>query len=709
MRRRLTAAIRAGRGRWAALVLLALLLPLMAIPGHSPLERLRLAWFDFYQYAIPRAVRSDDVTIVEIDERALRKLGQWPWPRDQLADLVRRIGEAGAITIGLDIVMPEPDRMSPETVVARLQPHRSGALSAFLAFPGNDARLAQVIGAHRVVLGAAGSDARAGAPETALFVKAPVLVRGGEPDARLRRYDHKLLSLPILQQAAAGQGLLNADLERGVVRRVPLVSSIDGTLLPNLSLELVRVAIGAPAVRVEVRDGAIAHVQVGNLAVPTQSSGTMWIHFSRSLARRYLPALEVLEGDIHAQRLRAKLRGKIVIVGLTGLGFADQRVTARGDTVPGTEVHAQIIETFFERRFLHRPAWMPAAEAAAFAALGGLLIGFAPRVRRGSAALLIGSVFALLAATGFALFVWKGWLFDAASVALALFAVFATLFASALLQADHDRRASQRSLRAAREAAARLDGELQAARRIQLGIVPRTESRFPGERRFELAATLEPARSVGGDLYDFFMLDAHRLFFHIADVSGKGIPASLFMVITKALLKSIALRAGRAASDPITEANVEIARDNPESLFVTAFAAVLDAGSGELRYWTAGHDTPLLFDGREVSQLDRSQSGPPLCVVDDYRYPLQRSRLVPGALLVLFTDGVPEAENGSGELYGKERLVDCLRNLPRGISAHAVLQILQRDLAQFVAGAPASDDVCLLVLRWLGPDALNAP
>jgi serine phosphatase RsbU (regulator of sigma subunit)/CHASE2 domain-containing sensor protein len=709
MRRRLTAAIRAGRGRWAALAVLALLLPLLALPDHSPLERLRLVWLDFYQYAIPRAARSEAVTIVEIDERALRKLGQWPWPRDQLAELVRRIGEAGAIAIGLDIVMPEPDRMSPETVVARLQPHRSAALSAFLAFPGNDARLAQVIGAHRVVLGAAGSDARAGAPETPLLVKAPVLVRGGAPDT-LRRYDHKLLSLPVLQQAAAGQGLLNADLERGVVRRVPLVSSIDGTLLPNLSLELVRVAVGAPAVRIEVHDGAVEQVQAGEVVVPTQPNATMWIHFSRSLARRYLPALEVLEGDIQAQRLQAKLRGKIVIVGVTGLGFTDQRVTARGDTVPGTEVHAQMIESFFERRFLHRPGWMPAAEAAAFAVLGGLLVAFAPRVRRGSALLLAGSALALLAAMGFALFVWKGWLFDAASLGLALFAVFATLFASALLQADHERRASQRSLRLAREAAARLDGELQAARRIQLGIVPGSAARFPGERRFELAATLEPARSVGGDLYDFFMLDADRLFFHIADVSGKGIPASLFMVITKALLKSIALRAGRAASDPITEANVEIARDNPESLFVTAFAAVLDVNDGELRYWTAGHDTPLLFEDGEVSQLDRTQSGPPLCVIDDYCYPPQRWRLAPGSLLVLFTDGVPEAQNAAGELYGKERLVDCLRNLPRDVSASATLQALQRDLEQFVAGAPASDDVCLLVLRWLGPDAaLSAP
>jgi len=458
-----------------------------------------------------------------------------------------------------------------------------------------------------------------------------------------------------------------------------------------------------------VQEGAIASLRVGDVAVPTQSNGTIWVHFSRSFARRYLPALEVLEGEPASAPLQDKLRGKIALVGVTGLGFADQRVTARGDVVPGTEVHAQMIESFLEGRFLHRPRFMPAAEGAALAVMGGLLIGFAPRVRRASALLLLGCVFALLTAAGCALFVWSGWLFDAASLALALLAVFSTLFASALLQADHDRRASQRSVRAAREAAARLDGELQAARRIQLGIVPRGEPAFSGERRFELAAALEPARTVGGDLYDFFLLDTDRLFFHIADVSGKGIPASLFMAITKALLKSIALRAARSAQDPITEANVEIARDNSESLFVTAFAAVLDVASGELRYWTAGHETPLLLHGGEVSQLDRTESGPPLCVIEDYRYPSQRCLLSPGSLLVLFTDGVPEAENAAGMLYGKERLIACLRRLPPDISASAALEAVQRDLAQFVAAAPAADDVCLLVLRWLGPQVASAP
>jgi serine phosphatase RsbU (regulator of sigma subunit)/CHASE2 domain-containing sensor protein len=698
-------ATRAGRGRWIALlVLLALSVPI-GFPGYSPFTRLRLAWLDFYQYALPRDRRSDDVVVVEIDEPSLRTLGQWPWPRTLLAQLVERIGSAGARAIGLDIVMPEPDRTSPEALIPRLDPLHADVIAALATLPPNDARLAEAIGRHPVVLGIAGADGAADTENSILFTKAPVSVNGGGPiGPQLRAYRSTVPSLLRFQRAAAGQGIINADLERGVLRRVPLVSTDGVTLLPAFALELVRVARGAPAVRVEVRDGAVKTVGVGELRVPTQSDGEIWLHFAKPEPQRYVSAVDVLAGDAAPVPVLPRLRNKIVLVGITGLALVDRRVTPRAEIVPGTEVHAQVLESLLERRFLQRPRWMPAAEVASFALLGGLLIWATPAMRRTGAVFLLGASLVLVVALGFGLFVWMGLLFDAATLAVALFVVFASLVAAALAQADHDRRTSQRSLRAAREAAARVDGELQAARRIQLGILPSSEASFPHERRFELAAAVEPASSVGGDLYDFFMLDRSRLFFHIADVSGKGIPASLFMSITKVLTKSVALRAGRDAAQLLTQANTELCRDNPESMFVTAFAAILDADSGELIYWTAGHDTPFVHDGAEVYQLDRSQSGPPLCALSNFDYREQRWRLQPGNLLVLFTDGIPEAENPAGELYGKARLARCLQRLPARTTAAALVDAVRADVSAFVAGAPASDDLTLLVLRWLGPE-----
>ncbi len=149
---------------------------------------------------------------------------------------------------------------------------------------------------------------------------------------------------------------------------------------------------------------------------------------------------------------------------------------------------------------------------------------------------------ALLFGGGLALFRWAGLLFDAAGLFLALATVFGSLLSSVFIESYHQRNNAERALQNQRIKAAQLEGELDAARRIQLGTLPNAATAFPGETRFEIDAMLEPARQVGGDLYDFFMIDARRLFFVVGDVSGKGLPASLFMVVTKALAKSAAMR-----------------------------------------------------------------------------------------------------------------------------------------------------------------------
>jgi serine phosphatase RsbU (regulator of sigma subunit) len=199
------------------------------------------------------------------------------------------------------------------------------------------------------------------------------------------------------------------------------------------------------------------------------------------------------------------------------------------------------------------------------------------------------------------------------------------------------------------------------------------------------------------------MLDADRLFFIVGDVSGKGLPASIFMAVSKALCKSAALRSGRPVNEFLGEAAEDIARENPESLFVTAFAGVLDVRSGALEYCNAGHEYPLVFGpGDEIKRLDRG-GGPPLCVLEGFPYELAEYRLSRGGTLCLVSDGVTEAMNRAGELYGVGRLraaIDRTRHTcnPRDLSA-----AIRADVTQFVAGAEAADDLTLLVLRWNGP------
>lgn len=691
--------LRARQGRPFGLALLTLLALALALPAEAPLPSLRLALFDAYQSFMPRQRLSGPVQIIAIDEAALHQFGQWPWPRTRLAELIERVAAQQPLAIGLDIILPEPDMTSPEAVAAALGPEHAAIKTSLAALPAHDDVLAAAIRPAPVVLGLAGFDVAIAGTTGALRLW-PMHVNGGDALPHVRRYPQALASLPALQAASKGQALLSADLEKGIVRRVPLVGAIGESLLPALSMELLRVATGTSAIELALDTHGVANFSVGDLTVPAQANGAAWVHFSRPAPERYVSALDLMQGKLDP----AALQDKIVIIALTGLGLIDYKTNARGDFLPGVDVHAQLIESFFDGRFLQRPAWMPWFELLLLIVLGLYLIWAVPKLGPRLAPLPAVLLSLALFGGGALLFLRAGLLFDAATLLCGLGLLFFSLFGSMLLAAVRERKMSEHALQAAREAAAKTAGELDAARRIQMATLPAAAAAFPGESRFTLDVLLEPAREVSGDLYDFFMLDKSRMFFLIGDVSGKGLPASLFMVVAKALSKSIALRAATDISTIVNRANQELIRENPEMLFVTGVAGILDADTGEVSLCNAGHDAPrrLLPDG-SIAHMPGAD-GPPLCVMEDFDYPVQRYQMTPGECLCLTTDGITEAMNEDGALYGNARLDELLRNAMQGgpLTPSAVVQAVRENVRAHVGSAEASDDLTLLVLRWNG-------
>jgi serine phosphatase RsbU (regulator of sigma subunit) len=256
-----------------------------------------------------------------------------------------------------------------------------------------------------------------------------------------------------------------------------------------------------------------------------------------------------------------------------------------------------------------------------------------------------------------------------------------------------------------REQSARIAGELQAAQQIQNAMLPRTDL-LQHDPRIDLHAVLTPAREVGGDLYDFFMLDDDRLFVLVGDVAGKGLSASIFMAVSKALYKSVRLRAPEADLGRImAQANAEVSRDNAQRLFVSVFAAVLDLRSGRLSYCNAGHDNPYRLHATlaEPGRIEDGD-GPPLCAMRDYAYAGASCQLLPGETLCLLTDGIAEAQNAAGELYGATRVRQVLLALMHdSVGARVAIDTLVADVAAFAGGAEPADDLTVLALRWRGP------
>jgi serine phosphatase RsbU (regulator of sigma subunit)/CHASE2 domain-containing sensor protein len=666
-------------------------------PESSSVAAVRGSAFDLYQRLAPRPRVSAPVLIVEIDDASLAEHGQWPWPRTRLARLIDAIGEGQPAAIGIDIVMPEPDRLSPDQLGALLSA-RDAELAARLArLPTNDAVLGAAIARHRAVLGIVGIDA--GDSGTAILPRTtPVRVVGEDAVRYVQAFGGALLSVDPIDGGAAGRGLVNSEPGARIVRRLPVVARVGETLVPSLGVEMLRVAARVPAFTVRT-DGGVRAVGIGDLSVPTQPDGTAFIHYGRPDSLRYVSAADVLSGRADLRRSERRL----VLVGVTAIGLGDIHATPLATRMPGVEIHAQWLESVFDGRFLVRPSRAPWIEAGMLAAGAAILLAVLPALPAWGAALLTPILLAVVAGSAFAVYLGAGLLIDAAMPAIGLALVAATLVVAMLAEAQRQRRALRQEVQAQREAAAKVAGELEAARRIQMGILP---TRLVGEDRVGVYAFLQPARVVGGDLYDFFRLDADRLFFMIADVAGKGVAGSLFMAVSKALCKSAALRRRDELGAIIRDADGEIARDNPEALFVSAWAGVLDLRSGALQHCNAGHEPAwLLGPGADPPRLLKEEGGPPLCVIDGFPYEAASYRMRPGETICLVTDGVTEAADVAGTLYGRARLADLLQRVRAADGPTAVGEAIRNDLARFTAGAAASDDVTILVIRWRGSEA----
>jgi adenylate cyclase len=667
----------------------------------GPEARLRALWFDTCQRLAPRVRASGPAVIVAVDEASLARYGQWPWPRQLLAGLLDRIRAAAPAAVGLNLLFPEADGFSGTTLATRL-PGLAPRTAAWVAsVPDGDQTLGQALAAAPSVIGLAGLDGPAAVALRGHFT--PVVVRGDDPAGQVRRYRAVLRSVSEVDGGAAGHALLSADVATGVVRRLPLVAAVGDTLVPGLAIEVLRVAAGAPAFSVRSDAGGVRAVGVGDLAVPAEPDGTMWIHFTPHDAARFVSAGAVLAGEVAPDRLERKL----VLVGVTALGLGDQHVTPLGERQAGVEVHAQALENIFDGRVLVRPRWAEWAEAAALVVAGALVVWLTPIVGMLRAALLALGLATALIGGSFAAYRELGRIFDGLTPALGLGIVYTATLGGALAEADRQRRALRQRLQEEREAAARLAGELEAARRIQLGLLPRPESAFPGEARFRVAAVMEPARVVGGDLFDFFLLDGDRLLFLVGDVSGKGLPASLFMATTKAFYRSISTRHVGELARTMRETNTEMGRENPEAFFVTLAAAVLDVNTGQLWHSSAGHEAPWVIraETRETVRLEGG-AGPPLCVLDDYAYETAVAQLRAGDTVLMVTDGVTEALDPGGQLFGTARvtaLVDEAARVPASSEPARLVADLVGALRRFREPYEPADDMTLLAVQWLGP------
>ena len=374
------------------------------------LQTVRNAVFDQYQRRSPRVYEPAPVRIVDFGDESLKRIGQWPWPRTVIADLIRKLHEAGAITIGFDVVFAEEDRTSPKAMVDTWR-SAGRVREQLLSLPDHDQVLIETLGQSRVVLGFAADNSI----KSRLPVQHFRVINAGDPALPyLHAWSGAVSSLEALEKAASGVGSLSffPDVD-GVVRRVPLLINVDGKAMPTLVAEVLRVGMNqrnytvkTTAARIgpfEFHSG-VAEIRAGPLVIPTTSKGELWVHYTDTRnektredvkRQRYIEAWEVLAGKLKP----GSLEGHVILVGTSAQGLMDLRSSPMGTVMAGVEAHAQALEQVLTKKFLERPYWAVMLEVLVML-VGGILIGLVALSSRAlvcagfTAALLIGLVMA---------------------------------------------------------------------------------------------------------------------------------------------------------------------------------------------------------------------------------------------------------------------------------------------------------------------------
>jgi serine phosphatase RsbU (regulator of sigma subunit)/CHASE2 domain-containing sensor protein len=670
-------------------------------------EMLRPLEFAAYRMSLPlRAVKFPSAVpvIVDIDERSLNTVRQWPWPRYLVADLVDALNSNGVAAVAFDVLFSERDNSSPREMAKYLKLDKNFSVR-FEGLPDNFHNYEELFAASL-----------AAAPAVlAVYAGTSALPPGGVPDTVnvIERaspgavsYVDKLFradggAFPVTELENVPLGVVNVEPDAdGSIRRIPVVVSIGGKIYPTLSLRALMVALGTRNLIIGTGSGGIEYVKISRYTMRVSPDGFIHIPFiGPQHTYEYVSAADVLAGTV----ARERLEGRVAMVGSSAPGLSDIHPMPYDSAYPGLETHAAVLDAMLSGNSITVPASAGVIQGVmilAAGALSTLLFGFArPRVYVSVAAALAAAI-VFFACVSFARGIFLSPIPSMMTVALTAVSILFLRF----IQEERQKMTARAALAEENARRAREQADLDAARKIQDNALTKEFPPYEGFLDAEVFAVMRPAKDVGGDFYDCFSVGEGRLVVVIADVSGKGIPAALFMMMARTVIRSQAM-SGFSAGEILRAANDLLSRDNNAAMFVTVFIAIYDRASGTLEYANAGHNSPIIIRGGELSWLSSEEN----FVLGGYEgldYEQESVDFRPGDCLALYTDGVTEAMNEANELFGDDRLMETVRHAA-DLPAKEIVVTIDAEVARYAGTAGQSDDVTVIVLRLTSTDAAD--
>ena len=606
-------------------ILLLFFLVLIKIQDGNFVMKIENISYDIYQSLFIKKSNFDDVVIVDIDEKSIGEIGQFPWRRDVFANLIERLNQYGVSVITFDIFFSEKDRQNPKNILEEFNIENNNILDS-------DQKLLEIIQKSNVVLPVLG-DISMYNKDNSSEPKTNIISRGVDASNYIYSFKNKITSLDKLNNAAKGIGTISyLDSPDAVLRSVPIFLKIGNDTWPALSLETLRVLHGHKSILINSDETGINLIKTRKYQIKPDSNAIVHINYKEFNKENYIPAVDILDLKINA----SKLKGKIAIIGSSAQGIFDFVKIPNGDVIPGVETHAHLIENIVNNDFIIKNLYTTIAENLLLI-ISLILVLIIPNkiLPKFSIVFFVGLVSVLLASsiTAYQL----NYFVDIFYIILSSSILFLTTLYFRYLKENEtalENEKKQIVLKKEREIA----GEVQ-------------KKLFPEEYidKNLIYAKNVPAKDVSGDYYDYVSINKNEIYFTLADVSGKGVKAGILMANAAAVFRSMA-KLEKPVSTIARFINNQVADASYQGMFITAVIGKLNIDEKSIEYINLGHEPIMTFDRNYKFDYFKSTL-PPLGVMsmDDDAF-FQTSVIdIKDKNLMIYTDGVTEGylEDGS--------------------------------------------------------------
>ena len=658
-------------------VILVLLIALK-IANPSFVKSISNLSFDLYQKVFTLNKTDSDVVIIDIDEKSLGKFGQFPWSRSVFAKILENVSKSNPKAVGFDIFFTEKDKQSPEEIIKsyNLIP---ADVSELQKLKGHDEIFREQLEKSKSITAVLGSNV----PSSNNYdrkAKARFLSKGGDPKDFTYSYTYSIGSLETLEQSVKGLGSISfLDQTDGIIRSLPLLVRFDEKIYPTMGLEMIRVGNNQKNIYIEMNEVGINRISARPYKILSDPNGIIWIRYKNSIKSQYISSSDVYERKFPENFFK----DKYVLIGASAQGLFDLVKTPLGVTIPGVEVHANVIENIIDQSFLIRNPNTYVFELIFAIVVSILTFYLSQKIKpKFSLSIFFGSLIIVIV-IGFSLFLFRSELVD---ISYPIFLLTITFLAGLYFRFIEENKMALANLQK--------EAKLLKERELAAGV---QKSLFPDISKFEnfIFAKNVPARDVSGDYFDVVRSTPEEYFFTLADVSGKGVKAGMYMAKASSIFRTLT-NLKYPLEKIVFGVNNELVEAKFKGMFVTAVFGKLNIKSGELIFINAGHESILTFDQEKNFEYIKSDM-PPIGIVKYFTETMVKSNTIniKDKTFVVYTDGVTEGYLKNGEELGAEGVQEIINKISE-VTPKSIVEGIENQL-NWGAEKLRDDITCLAI------------